>query len=1048
MQYSDESLAILYDVVIRRGVIQTRMQYKCSDLFMIRVPSFPVNVIDDLEKVDDWSAKELLSSKYNSDVFKEAVEVSSPSLLESMEKLSNSLKKQRKLSMSMLKYLDRASTRPTPYGMFAGVSLGKFGEKTDIEVESNRFIRDARPDMEWIFEVQQLLEKQEHILPYLRVMFNPLCKVSGDRVLNAYYCKHGVTKNREVSQRDIRYTRVIDFIRKKAESFIDVSNLISQIECLYPDVGREKIIRLIKQLMENEFLFSNLRTPAYCSDPLGHLTSVLRKIPSSHKDVSELEEISEIFNRYNIAEISEAERIVILKNIRKHMREYCSCENYLAVDKIIELNRNTLKLAIKQKVEKFADTLSEIAVMASDNDSLGVLKREFLEKYGYDVRVPVLDVLDINDFDGLRFLSRSETTESKREKMIKAIVDDKIQTALRDNDEEVQLYKEDFVIVQSLKSKLRPAISFDVNFQIAEVSKDSEKKNVITVAPNGGAINGGSMIQRFDRKLNQEDLHKYNELYDDEKKAIDGSYLLAEVRDYSTNGRVFNIINHTKQVPYYIAIGCSGADEKGELPVSDLSIGIGTDEQFYIYSEKLQKRIKVISNNMANDALMSPILFLLKKISNNYESQPVARLFAITSNTYTFQPRVYLEDIIISPKKWNLSFTDSDLKDAVSFTKQLKNYADQYALDKEVVAYQGDNRLVIDISTTWGRQILYEFARKDKLLLLTEVTDGLKQNQIVRDQLNRMYTAEFTMTFCLSDYRKSQPVDVVGASTKLLQTKERVRIPGAEGWLYLKLYGASIRQNVILRSELEELLSDIGAPKWFFIRYSDNGPHIRLRIKFEDENTMNRYIGRVFRWISEIYQRGYISNAAIDTYQRESNRYGGEQVIDVIEDCFWADSVFVSEILKENTLNTDEEIDTYYLLGIISTLLSLTDSMEEALEMLQAIDPSSEDNLVIHKDKSRFLSLIEQIESGEVDSNTLKSDLMIVAYENRLKKLSVLKESLNKTELTNSIQNIIRSLTHMYCNRLTGDRDIESRNMRITKAAFTMYIKRAKYLRK
>ena len=83
-----------------------------------------------------------------------------------------------------------------------------------------------------------------------------------------------------------------------------------------------------------------------------------------------------------------------------------------------------------------------------------------------------------------------------------------------------------------------------------------------------------------------------------------------------------------------------------------------------------------------------------------------------------------------------------------------------------------------------------------------------------------------------------------------------------------------------------------------------------------------------------------------------------------------------------------------------------------------------------------------------MDSNTLKSDLMIVAYENRLKKLSVLKESLNKTELTNSIQNIIRSLTHMYCNRLTGDRDIESRNMRITKAAFTMYIKRAKYLRK
>ena len=43
-------------------------------------------------------------------------------------------RKAAKVRGKLLRYLIRMSTRPTPYGMFAGVALSEFGEETDLRL--------------------------------------------------------------------------------------------------------------------------------------------------------------------------------------------------------------------------------------------------------------------------------------------------------------------------------------------------------------------------------------------------------------------------------------------------------------------------------------------------------------------------------------------------------------------------------------------------------------------------------------------------------------------------------------------------------------------------------------------------------------------------------------------------------------------------------------------------------------------------------------------------------------------------------------------------
>jgi thiopeptide-type bacteriocin biosynthesis protein len=118
---------------------------------------------------------------------------------------------------------------------------------------------------------------------------------------------------------------------------------------------------------------------------------------------------------------------------------------------------------------------------------------------------------------------------------------------------------------------------------------------------------------------------------------------------------------------------------------------------------------------------------------------------------------------------------------------------------------------------------------------------------------------------------------------------------------------------------VDELRDDHPAMQYFFIRYWEKGPHIRLRIKIQDPDTRQMIQSRLHTWF-ETYFRSYPSSLPDSThdngnypnnsvqfipYQRETDRYGGEEAILLAERVFQRSSDTVLSLVASSPATWD-----------------------------------------------------------------------------------------------------------------------------------------------
>jgi lantibiotic biosynthesis protein len=123
-------------------------------------------------------------------------------------------------------------------------------------------------------------------------------------------------------------------------------------------------------------------------------------------------------------------------------------------------------------------------------------------------------------------------------------------------------------------------------------------------------------------------------------------------------------------------------------------------------------------------------------------------------------------------------------------------------------------------------------------------------------------------------------------------------LPGSE-WLYFKFYCHPVSSNEILVLELlpvlEKMLKRKMISHWFFVRYSDAGYHIRLRLHVAKQEVAA--VIDIFRQkFNTRYDSGLINKFTIETYEREIERYSAS-LIEIMERCFYRSSVFVARFI-------------------------------------------------------------------------------------------------------------------------------------------------------
>src|SRR5262249_15879954 len=120
----------------------------------------------------------------------------------------------------------------------------------------------------------------------------------------------------------------------------------------------------------------------------------------------------------------------------------------------------------------------------------------------------------------------------------------------------------------------------------------------------------------------------------------------------------------------------------------------------------------------------------------------------------------------------------------------------------------------------------------------------------------------------------------------------RELVPGSE-WLYAKLYcGEATADEVLTRVVhpfVKEALASKTIDRWFFLRYTDPRPHLRVRLH-GNPAALAKLLPELEEGLRPVSRPGRVWKLQIDTYMREIERYGGAAGMPICEALFGCDS--------------------------------------------------------------------------------------------------------------------------------------------------------------
>lgn len=253
-------------------------------------------------------------------------------------------------------------------------------------------------------------------------------------------------------------------------------------------------------------------------------------------------------------------------------------------------------------------------------------------------------------------------------------------------------------------------------------------------------------------------------------------------------------------------------------------------------------------------------------------------------------------------------------------------------------------------------------------------------------------------------------------------SESRVFYPGSE-WLYLKIYTGVKTSDLflleVIKPFVEQLQNEHVIKKWFYIRYNDPKPHLRIRFNISNLNNYNYILEKINPLFGEYLNSGEISNVIIDSYKRELERYG-ENTIEYAEELFFRSSEMILNFLEYD----DEEKIMVTLFYIDSVLSELNLSSKEKLNWINNYNYAfkkefNADKSLNNQLKKKYQDLhskyLEFIRSNELEGVRILITRNICEMKLPRKKILELYEN-NLLEV--ELEDFFQSIFHMHINRL------------------------------
>jgi thiopeptide-type bacteriocin biosynthesis protein len=859
---------------------------------------------------------------------REALFVASPDLEASLPAWEADPEGERgqRVERALVRYFSRMAGRATPFGLFAGVSLGRVGERTELLLAGReRCERHTRLDMDYLFALTAALVREPELRASLRYTPNSSLYRAAGRLR---YVQVRVKKERERSNHlvAVEETEYLAATLARAARGARPAELAAALtdEEITPEVAA----RYVERLIESQILVPELAPAVTGPEPVHPLVAQLGTHEAGRAAAAVLEEVRDELAALDASGLGASpHRYRAVASRIEALPAPVELPRLLQVDLVRPAPAATLGREVIDEIRRGVELLRRICPPEADL-LLDRFREAFVERY--DRReVPLLEALDEEIgvgfaaarspaadpsplLQGLPFGAGAGGTvgwEARHSFLL-----GRLARVLERGERVLELAPADLEKLSLSEPLPLPDSYAAVAALVGAPGGDFRVLLRGARGPSGARLLGRhchadpALQAAVERHLRAEE-------------ALRPEALFAEIA-HLPEGRVGNVlcrpVLREYEIPY---LGRSGAPPERQIPLADLRVAV-RGGRVVLRSARLDREVVPC---LANAHRFTQGSLPAYRFLCSLQYQGVAgRLYWDWGPLAAapFLPRVISGRLLFAAARWRLDHEElrrlalASGAEGYCAVQQLRAAR---CLPRWVALVEDDDTLSVDLDNALSVASFLHLVRRRSAALLTELYPG--PEELAARGPEGSYVHELVVPFLRSpsktedEGRRTEgsrlPSSVLrppSTNPERLKARTPERLndrrsfpPGSE-WLTVKLYTGETTRDAALRELVgpvaREALESGAAERWFFVRYSD--PECHLRVRFQGDprrlqaETLAALLPAATAWVEE----GRLRRVQLDTYEREVERYGGPEGIRLAEQVFHWDSTAVLEILE------------------------------------------------------------------------------------------------------------------------------------------------------
>ncbi|MFF5011255.1 lantibiotic dehydratase [Streptomyces phaeochromogenes] len=844
----------------------------------------------------------------------EALEHAAPTLAAQVEALfaaeEPSARDVRRTALSVARYLLRARHRPTPFGLFAGITTATVGPRARAEWGTRHTVT-ARAGAEWLATVVKRLEACPALLDRLTVLVNNTISVRGDRLIVPFQADSREDGTRAV-EASLALTDPVRTVLATSRTPIQVHALTGKLTAEFPGTAPERVQQLIEGLIQRRVLLTALQAPSTETDPLAYLLDQL-----DAADAGAVGPVTDTVRELHAihAALTTCKTPAARKQVTQRMRalEPGPHRHPLALDLRLDA-RLALPEAVAREAERAAWALTRVCARPYGAAAWGAYHQKFYERYGIGTMVPLGEVVADSGtgfpegYPGAAASPRRPQLSTRDDALVRIA-----QTAVLDGRAEVVLTEELLadLDVGPNSPRIPPHLEIGVRVQAAsveELERGRFQLEVVSVSRGAGVSSGRflSVLAPDDRAAMAAELSNL--------PAADADTVPVQLSFPPLLPESAHVTRTPQVLPTLLSVEEHRAQADQVLMPEDLAVACD-GRRMYLAAPARGHRVEPVGMHALNlQDHTPPLVRFLTELSRAQCAQVTVFDWGAAA-AMPYLPRLRYGRAVLAPARWRLVAADLPRLDRPSadWDAALEDWRTRRRAPRRVFLVEDDRRLFLDLDQTGHRTLLRHHLGRVGSAVLHEAPAPEAYGWCE----GRAHEVVLPLKATRAPGWPPLPTPTVARTLCSAQ----MQTPAASSVLLASVYGDLRRQNTLLAQYLPGLLERLGAPSWWFIRFRDPDQHLRLRIALPDPGAFAETAGKVAAWAEELRAAGLVSDLRFPTSYREMGRWGSGAAWEAAEGVFRADSRAVLTQLREPQHSHQRALVVAHTIAITSAFL-------------------------------------------------------------------------------------------------------------------------------